>query len=150
MHLDKRTITSLEISEITGETHTNVMKNVRAMLDGLRVDESRFESGILTMGKERPIYVLPEREAIILVRGYQAAIRAKIVDYFNTEAPHTTEAPPKHYPIEALVMLNGHTIVVDKILNIYANSYRVVTNFNRVKLVFFHAIAYVENGNHEN
>lgn len=54
----------------------------------------------------------------------------------------------KTYPIEALVMINGNIIEVKEVLTVYTDAYRVVTSFDSVKLVFFHAIAFVENGDY--
>ena len=57
--------------------------------------------------------------------------------------------PPKLYPIESLQMLDGTSIGVKEVLDILNDSYRIVTPFNKVRLVFFHAIAYVDNGEYE-
>ena len=65
------------------------------------------------------------------------------------EVPETVEEPEqKLYPIEALVMLNGNIIEVKEVMSIFTDSYRVRTTFDTVKLVFFHAIAFVENGDY--
>jgi len=79
-----RTMTSLEIAEITGKRHDNVRRDTRNMLV-----ELVGEGGLLSFedthhnpqnGQQYPIYRLPRRECLILVSGYSVELRAKIID----------------------------------------------------------------------
>lgn len=77
------TMTSREISDLTGKRHDNVMRDIRAMLV-----ELHGEGGVLSFeasyfneqNKEQPCFRLPKRESLILVSGYNVAMRAKIID----------------------------------------------------------------------
>ncbi len=76
-------ITSLQIAEQTGKTHSNVLVDIRKMLIGLELAELKFQSGYLDKNnQERNMFILPEREAMILASGYDVKLRAMIVDAF--------------------------------------------------------------------
>ncbi len=77
------TMSSLEIAELTGKEHRNVMRDIRKMLDEMD------EGGVLKFehthqnpqnGQTYPIFRLPKRECLILVSGYDVPLRAKIID----------------------------------------------------------------------
>lgn len=79
------TMTSLEISELTGKRHDNVLADIRTMLAELGLMSPDFSGHIkipMPRGGEREIEVfkLPKRECLILVSGYSLALRAKIID----------------------------------------------------------------------
>ncbi len=78
------TMSSLEIAELTGKEHRNVMRDIRTMLT-----ELHGEGGVLSFehthtnpqnGQSYPIFKLPKRESLILVSGYSVAMRAAIID----------------------------------------------------------------------
>lgn len=77
------TMSSREISDLTGKRHDNVMRDIRSMLvelDG-EADLLKFEgvySGV--NGEERPCFNLPKRESLVLVSGYNVKMRAAIID----------------------------------------------------------------------
>ncbi len=77
------TMSSVEIAELTGKRHDNVMRDTRAML------EQMGEGGLLKFedthvnpqnGQRYPIFRLPKRECLILVSGYDVGLRARIID----------------------------------------------------------------------
>lgn len=81
------TMTSLEISELTGKRHDNVMADIRKMLAELHGD-----GGVLIFqdthtntqnGQSYSIFKLPKRESLILVSGYSVTMRAKIIDRWD-------------------------------------------------------------------
>jgi phage regulator Rha-like protein len=79
------TMTSLEIAELTGKQHNNVLRDIRAMLEELEMMPDQFRSDIPIPGpnggaRQSTIYRLPKREVMVLVSGYNVKIRAKIVD----------------------------------------------------------------------
>lgn len=78
------TMSSREIAELTGKRHDNVMRDARAMLVELYGEE-----GVLSFedthenpqnGQSYPVFQLPKRESLILVSGYNLAMRARIID----------------------------------------------------------------------
>ena len=75
------TMSSVEIAELTGKRHDNVMRDIKLMLEELGIGLLKFEETSLDVqGKQRKIYALPKRECLILVSGYSIKLRAVIVD----------------------------------------------------------------------
>lgn len=99
------TMSSLEIAELTGKRHDNVMRDIQGMLGEL--------GGVLSFedtytnpqnGQSYPIFNLPKREALILVSGYSVAMRAKIIDRWQElEAKQSPKIPLTY--IQALEQL---------------------------------------------
>lgn len=78
------TMSSREIAELCDKRHDNVMRDIRAMLV-----ELYGEGGVLSFedthtnpqnGQEYPVFLLPKRETLILVSGYNLKMRARIID----------------------------------------------------------------------
>lgn len=84
MNIDENvTMSSLEIAEITGKDHYNVIRDVRNMLKEINGDGGalKFEGSYLSsQNKELPCFNLPYRETMILMAGYSHAVAARIVD----------------------------------------------------------------------
>ena len=99
------TMSSREIAELTGKEHRNVMRDTRAMLA-----ELHGEGGMLSFehthrnpqnGQEYPIFLLPKRETLILVSGYNLQMRARIIDRWQELEAQPVAAIPQTLP-EAL------------------------------------------------
>ena len=75
-----KSMSSLEIAELTGKDHAKVLIDIRKMLDELGILTSDFSTVRKVRGKEYDVFNLPKRETIILVSGYSVAMRAAIVD----------------------------------------------------------------------
>ena len=74
-------MTSLEIAELTGKDHKNVLVDIRNMLDSLEIPLVEFsEQYEDSIGRTLPCFNLPKRETLILVSGYSTLVRAKIID----------------------------------------------------------------------
>ena len=79
------TITSLEIAELTGKRHDNVMHDVETQLREVLGGDGGLlkfkETYIHPQNKQSyKCYRLPKREALIVVSGYNAKLRAMIID----------------------------------------------------------------------
>jgi phage antirepressor YoqD-like protein len=75
------TMSSVEIAELTGKAHKNVLADIRAVLGGLKIQPSSFEATYTnSQGKAQPCFYLPKRECLVLVSGYSVDLRAKIID----------------------------------------------------------------------
>lgn len=76
--MKKETMSSLQIAEITGKTHSNVMRDVRSLLEQ-GVSQINFELAEYkdTQGKSRPCYNLTKKGCLILASGYDAKLREK-------------------------------------------------------------------------
>lgn len=75
-----KSMSSLEIAELTGKEHKHVMFDIRKMLEDLNVLADGFTATRKVRGKEYDVFNLPKRETIILVSGYSVAMRAAIID----------------------------------------------------------------------
>ena len=75
------TMSSLDIAELTGKRHDNVMEDIRKMLEELDFRAPDF-SGTQKYGNNntREIFNLPKRECFILVSGYSITMRTAIID----------------------------------------------------------------------
>ena len=76
-----KSMSSLEIAELTGKEHRNVMSDIRKMLDELNIDAAMF-SATYKAGRNNTYecFNLPKRETLILVSGYSVSMRASIID----------------------------------------------------------------------
>lgn len=81
----KETMTSLEIAEVTGKQHAHIMRDIRKLLEQ-GVSESNF--GLTSYrqaqpnggSKDVPMYQLTKKGCLILVSGYDALLREKIIN----------------------------------------------------------------------
>ena len=78
------TMSSLEIAELTGKRHDNVVRDIKAMFEQLGDIEGLLKSENTYIhpqnGQKYKCYNLPKRETLILVSGYSVAMRARIID----------------------------------------------------------------------
>ena len=74
-------MSSLEIAGITGRTHSNVMRDIRSLLEQ-GVNQINFEAVEYTdkKGEKRPCFNLTKKGCLILASGYDAKLREKIID----------------------------------------------------------------------
>ena len=75
-------MTSMEIAELTGKTHFNVMKAIRNMEPAwLKVGQFHFEltSYLDAQGKERPCYSLTKTECLYIATKFNDEARARLV-----------------------------------------------------------------------
>jgi phage regulator Rha-like protein len=72
---------SRDIATLTGKNHADVCRDVRVMLEGIGLGESKFASSYTTaQNKQATCYLLPKRECIILASGYNVKLRAAVID----------------------------------------------------------------------
>ena len=75
------TMSSVEIAELTGKDHRNVLRDLRELEKQGVIDLLSFEQiEKFANNRERTIYRLPKRETLILTSGYSAVQRAAIID----------------------------------------------------------------------
>lgn len=91
--LSKETMSSLEVAELTGKQHSNVMRDIRTLLDQ-GVNQFNFELVDYTdkKGERRSMYNLTKKGCLILASGYNAVLREKIIDRW--EELETGKAQP--------------------------------------------------------
>jgi hypothetical protein len=75
------TMSTLEISGLTGKAHKHVLADARKMLLALEIQPAEFSARYLdAKGEAREVLNLPKRECLILVSGYSVEMRARIID----------------------------------------------------------------------
>jgi phage regulator Rha-like protein len=75
-------MSSLEIAELTGKRHADVMRDIRVMLEalGLGLTARSFASSYTDpTGRTLPCFHLPKNLTITLVSGYSVVLRSRIV-----------------------------------------------------------------------
>lgn len=107
--MSNQIMSSLEIAELTGKEHRNVMRDIRTMLV-----ELHGEGGVLSFeqtytnpqnNQNYPCYALPKRETLILISGYSVAMRAKIIDRWQeleAQAPATFDITNPVHLLQAI------------------------------------------------
>ena len=76
----KKVMDSRDIANVTKKIHSNILRDIRRMKESVK-DAIIFEGIYLdSQGREKPIYKLPYRETMILLSGYSAELRAKVID----------------------------------------------------------------------
>ena len=74
-------MTSLEIAEMTGKRHTDVVYDINLMFTVLNLQCADFSASIkMQSGQKSTVYTLPKRETLILVSGYSIDLRTRIID----------------------------------------------------------------------
>ena len=70
----------LEIAELTGKRHDNVLKSIRHILDEAEIDPVQFNGVYLGgNGQDRVCFNLPRLECDLVVSGYSAKYRLAII-----------------------------------------------------------------------
>ena len=97
-----RSMTSLEIAELTGKRHDSVLRDIRAMLEELEIGAHKFVGTYLDVqNKPQPMYNLPKRECLTLVSGYSAKLRAAIIDrWLELEEAQAEQAAQAHAQLQ--------------------------------------------------
>ena len=77
-------MTSRELAELTGKQHSNVMRDIRNMIDSFEADSNlnwhcESDSYIDSQGKVREMYRLDKNTTLCLVSGYEPVLRMRII-----------------------------------------------------------------------
>lgn len=91
-------MTSLEIAETTGRRHSDVMRDIRTILEqGASERNFALASYFDKQGKTRPMYELTAKGCLILASGYNVVLREKIIDkleeYRSKEKQESFQVP---------------------------------------------------------
>lgn len=77
-------MSSLEIAEMTGKRHADVMRDIDRELAKLGEDERRFASVYLGgNGERRPCYTLPGEYLLFIASAYDARLRMQIIRHWS-------------------------------------------------------------------
>ena len=74
-------MTSLEVAQVTKKRHTDVLRDIRNILDqGVSERNFALTSYNDKQGKQRPMYEMTPKGCLILASGYDVVLREKIID----------------------------------------------------------------------
>ena len=102
-------MTSLEIAEVTGKQHSNVMRDIRSILrQGVHQFNFELMFRISKLGNDAerkdPYYRLTPKGCLILASGYDALLREKIIDRLEDLEKNSKPQLPGNY-LDALKQL---------------------------------------------
>lgn len=91
----KETMTSLEISEVTGKQHQHILRDIDGLIEqGLDASNFGLTSYIDKSNREQRMYRLTKKGCLILASGYNALLREKIINRWEElEIAHRTNTP---------------------------------------------------------
>lgn len=108
---NEMTMSSREIAELTGKNHSNVMRDIRSMMDALEQDSNlnsvcKSTSYVGENGQSYPQYELDKDTCLTLLLGYDVVARMKVVKRWQELEQKQQEQfkLPQNY-VEALEML---------------------------------------------
>lgn len=105
------TMSSREIAELTGKQHSNVMRDIRAMIERLSAGSDlnwHCETGtyIDEQGKPRDMYLLDKDTTLTLVSGYDAVLRFRIIKRWQElEAQSVKTLSPAEFLLQQAQMM---------------------------------------------
>jgi len=106
--VDGDRMTSLQIAEITGKRHADVMKSIRKMEPAWeKVAEGKFSLGSYKdeNNQDRPCYSLNKEECLYIATKFNDEARAKLIKRWKElEEQHRKPSVPQNY-LEALKSL---------------------------------------------
>lgn len=98
-------MTSLEIAEVTGKRHSNVMRDIRSVLkqgvSQINFELTKYED---KQGKMRDMFTLTPKGCLILASGYDALLREKIINRLEKLEKNSKPQLPETY-LDALKQL---------------------------------------------
>lgn len=129
--INEERMTSLQIAEITGRRHTDVMRAIRNMESAWeKVSERKFALAEYKdeQGKPRPCYSLNKRECLYIATKFNDEARAKLViRWEELEKKHQTAfAIPQTYADALLLAANQAKQIEEQQKTIKANAEEIV------------------------
>lgn len=111
-------ISSLEIAEITGKEHKNVMRDIRETLEQAEISPLKFEQSYLnSRNQTQPCYLLPRRECDLVISGYSVKYRLAIIDRWQEleqQAALSAFNIPKSYSEALRLCADQQDIIVEQ------------------------------------
>lgn len=122
-----QTMSSLEIAELTGKNHKEVLRDIRKILEEVEIDSAQFCAQYKDeSGKSNPYFNLPERECHLIISGYSAKHRLVIIDRW-------TDLENKQQLQNKIIDSNNFDAIdakIDKIVNLI-ESKRTPNKYNK-------------------
>ena len=74
------TMSSLEIADLTGKQHKDVIRDIRNMLNQLEIHSAQFCAQYKdSTGRSLPMFNLPKDETLCLIAGYNVQVRMRVI-----------------------------------------------------------------------
>lgn len=115
-----RKMSSREIAELTGKSHDNVLRDARILVAGgvLKTEETPYIHP--QNGQTYPEFLLDERDSLVLVSGYDATLRARIIDrWIELESKPAFDVASLNDPKVLLALLTDN---VRKVVHLEADN----------------------------
>lgn len=88
-----QTMTSLELAELSGKQHGNVIRDIEKILSNVGINQLKFESVYTDKkGEERKMYRLPKSETLLVTSKWSDVQRWKIIQKLEENTPDPTSA----------------------------------------------------------
>lgn len=98
------TMTSLELAEMTGKQHKNVLRDIEVILENVGIDKLNFEHTYLdSQNRERKMYRLPKRETLLVTSKWSDKQRLAIIEKLDEEQKNLSPAEFLLYNAQKLV-----------------------------------------------
>lgn len=93
--LNALTMSSREISTLTGKRHYNVMRDIALLAEQLELDASKFEHIYIdSQNREQAEYLIDKDTCLCLVVGYNEKLRMKIIKRWHELEQATVPTDP--------------------------------------------------------
>ena len=98
----EKTMTTLEIAELTDKLHYNVLRDLRALIDEGAVTELNFEASEYKdgSGKTNTLYKLDFQATMVLITGYNAKLRSRVIARWVKLEKDSAQKPMDTYAME--------------------------------------------------
>lgn len=107
---DELTMSSREITALTGKKHYNVMRDIEILAAQLEVDVLTFQHIYLnSMNREQTEYLLDKETCLCLVAGYNTKLRMKIIKRWQ----ELEQGKPKLFPQTKLEALKAYVAEIE-------------------------------------
>jgi phage regulator Rha-like protein len=144
-----QTMTSRDIAELTDKEHAHVMRDIRNLQEQVGTESIFGLSYYLSeQGKELPMYALDKKQTLLLVSGYNALLRLKIINRWEELEIQNKKQLPSSYidalkalvvseeaKEQALLQVDNLNTVLDNLLDWV--SILKIANHNGIKETYF-------------
>ena len=144
-----QTMTSREIAELTGKNHADVLRDIRNLQDQVGTESIFALSDYKdSTGRTLPMYELDKKQILLLVSGYNALLRLKIINRWEElEIKNKKQLPSTYIDAlkalveseeakqKALLQVDNLNTVLDNLLDWV--SIIKIANHNKIKETYF-------------
>lgn len=143
-------MTSVEIADLMEKNHQHVMRDIRELVDQGAIGLSRFgqSSYLNSQNKEQPMYLLDFESTMLLITGYDANRRAKVINrWMQLERGEAVPLAAKAaVPMdEHLALLKEHTELLKQAISALkkeANHRKNFTPDEDARVLHLHGLGY--------